>query len=190
MAVSSEPVDLVAERPGWAPLVSSDHVMGNGVIEGIADVVYLVPDRFDAGKTRVMAEELAGLNRCLLDEGRPYLLIGFGRWGSADPWLGVPVNWGDVSGARVLVETSPRGRPIEMSQGSHFFHNLAAFSVPYACVPEGDEAIDWAWLQARPAATETAFARHVRLDAPLRVEVDGRVGKGAVLRRTDEGGPP
>ena len=109
MAVSSESVDLTAERRGWVPLVSSDHMLGNGVVEGIADVVYLVPERFDAGKTPIMAAEIAGLNRRLLDEGRPYLLIGFGRWGSADPWLGVPVNWGDVSGAGVMVETRPAG---------------------------------------------------------------------------------
>ncbi len=190
MAVSSESVDLTAGRRGWVALVSSDTMLGNGVVEGIADVVYLVPESFDAGKTPVMATEIAGLNRRLLDEGRPYLLIGFGRWGSADPWLGVPVNWGDVSGAGVLVETSPRGRPIEMSQGSHFFHNLAAFSVPYACVPDGGETIDWEWLRARPAAFETEFLRHVRLETPLRVEVDGRRGKGAVLRRADEEGLP
>jgi hypothetical protein len=189
MAVSSESVDLTEEHRGWVPLISSDHVLGNGVIEGIADVVYLVPERFDAAKTRVMAAEIAGLNRRLLEEGRPYLLIGFGRWGSADPWLGLPVNWGDVSGARAMVETSPSGRPIEMSQGSHFFHNLAAFSVPYVCVPAGEETIDWEWLRGRPAAFETAFVRHVRLEAPLLVEVDGRVGKGAVLRRADEVGP-
>jgi hypothetical protein len=185
MAVSSGAVDLGEDRRGWAPLVSSDHVLGNGVVEGIADIVYLVPERFDAGKTPVMAGEIAGLNRRLLDQGRPYLLIGFGRWGSADPWLGVPVNWGDVSGAGVLVETSPRGRPIEMSQGSHFIHNLAAFAVPYACVAEGEETIDWEWLRARPADSETEFLRHVRLETPLRVEVDGRIGKGVVLRRAD-----
>jgi hypothetical protein len=160
-------------------------MMGNGIVEGIADVVYLVPERFDAAKTPAMAAEIGSVNRRLLDEGRPYLLIGFGRWGSADPWLGVPVNWGDVSGARVLVEASPRGRPIEMSQGSHFFHNLAAFAVPYACVPEGAGAIDWEWLRARPAASETTFLRHVRLEGALRVEVDGRVGAGVVLRRAD-----
>jgi hypothetical protein len=185
MPVSSKAVDLGSERGGWSPLVSSDHMMGNGIVEGIADVVYLVPERFDAAKTLVMAAEIGAVNRRLLDEGRPYLLIGFGRWGSADPWLGVPVNWGDVSGARVLVETSPRGRPIEMSQGSHFFHNLAAFSVPYVCVPEGAGTIDWEWLRARPAAFETEYLRHVRLETPLRVEVDGRVGTGVVLRRAD-----
>jgi hypothetical protein len=189
MAVSPESVEIGASRGGWLPLVSSDHVLGNGVIEGIADVVYLVPERFDAAMSSLIAAEIAALNRRLLDEGRPYLLIGFGRWGSADPWLGIPVNWGDVSGAGVLVETSPRGRPIEMSQGSHFFHNLAAFSVPYACVPEGAETIDWDWLRARPAESETSFVRHVRLEAPLLVEVDGRVGRGAVWRRPADGSP-
>lgn len=189
MAVSSATVDLEASRGGFEPLVTSDHVLGNGVVDGIADVVYLVPERFDAAKAPAIAAEVAALNRVLLDEGRRYLLIGFGRWGSADPWLGIPVNWGDVSGAGTLVETSPPGRPIEMSQGSHFFHNLAAFSVPYACVPEGGDGIDWAWLGARPAVSETLFVRHVRLASPLKVVVDGRAGTGVVLRPADGGGP-
>ena len=182
MGVATEAVDLGSATPGWRPVVASDHVMGNGVIEGISDVVYVVPERFDLAHAREIAAEVAAENRRLLEEGRPYLLIGFGRWGSADPWLGVPVNWGDVSGARMLVEAASRGRQIEMSQGSHFFHNLAAFAVPYASVPlEG--TIDWAWLAACPAAGEGRFLRHVRLAAPLRAVVDGRVGKGAVLRR-------
>lgn len=187
MAVCAEPV-TVGSASGWVPLVSSENVLGNGVVDGIADVVYLVPERFDAARTREIVAEIASLNRHLLDERRPYLLVGFGRWGSADPWLGVPVNWGDVSGARALVEASPPGRPIEMSQGSHFFHNLSSFSVPYACVPADAGTIDWEWLRLREAVSETEFVRHVRLEHPLRVEVDGRSGRGAVLRRADDGG--
>ncbi len=110
MAAASEPVEL-GSRSGWTPLVSSEHVLGNGVVEGIADVVYLVPERFDAARTVEIAAEIAALNRRLLDERRPYLLVGFGRWGSADPLLGVPVNWGDVSGAGALVEASAPGAP-------------------------------------------------------------------------------
>lgn len=187
MAVSTETVDLASAAPGFAPLLASDHAMGNGVAEGIADVVYLPPERFDLARAREVAAEVAALNRRLLAEGRPYLLIGFGRWGSADPWLGIPVNWGDVSGARMLVEAAARGRPIEMSQGSHFFHNLAAFAVPYASVAR-EEAIDWEWLAAQQAAEETRFLRHVRLEAPLRVAVDGRAGKAVVLRRSGPAG--
>ncbi|MGZ6988388.1 MAG: PEP/pyruvate-binding domain-containing protein, partial [Thermoanaerobaculia bacterium] len=105
MVVSTELVDVAASvRPGWRVFLSSDHVMGNGIVDGIRDVVYLPLDRFDARHSRAIAAEIAARNRVLLEEGRPYVLIGFGRWGSADPWLGVPVVWGDVAGAKVLVE--------------------------------------------------------------------------------------
>lgn len=187
MAAPAAAADLVEASRGFVPLLASDHAMGNGVVDGIADVVYVVPERFEPSRTREIAAEIAARNRRLLAEGRPYLLIGFGRWGSADPWLGIPVNWGDVSGARMLVEAAALGRPIEMSQGSHFFHNLAAFAVPYASVAR-EEAIDWEWLAAQKAAEETRFLRHVRLASPLRVVVDGRAGKAVVLRRPEPAG--
>jgi hypothetical protein len=188
MAVSTECVDLTESvRPGWRVLLSSDHVMGNGVVEGIRDVVYLPPGRFDARQSRAIAGEIALRNRALREEGRPYVLIGFGRWGSADPWLGVPVAWGDVAGAKVLVEASRPERGIEMSQGSHFFHNISSFGVSYFSLPpEGPGTPDWEWLESRPAAAETPFVRHVRLAAPLRVEVDGRTGRGIIWRRDGE----
>ncbi|MFI5197203.1 MAG: PEP/pyruvate-binding domain-containing protein [Thermoanaerobaculia bacterium] len=188
MVVSTEVVDVAGTgRPGWRVLLASDHVMGNGVVEGIRDVVYLPPGRFEAGRSRAIAGEVAATNRALLEEGTPYVLIGFGRWGSADPWLGVPVVWGDVAGAKVLVETSRAERDIEMSQGSHFFHNVSSFGVSCFSLPsEGPGTLDWAWLESRPAVAETNFVRHVRLSAPLRVEVDGRVGRGIIWRRDEE----
>jgi hypothetical protein len=184
MVVSTELVDLTHEaRSGRRVFLSSDHVMGNGVVEDISDVVYLPPGRFDAARSRVIASEVAARNRALLDEGRPYVLIGFGRWGSADPWLGIPVAWGDVAGAKVLVEASRPDRGIEMSQGSHFFHNISSFGVSYFSFPPGGSGtLDWEWLESRPAAAEGPFVRHVRLAAPLRVEVDGRVGRGIIWR--------
>jgi hypothetical protein len=188
MVVSTELVDVAASvRPGWRVFLSSDHVMGNGIVEGIRDVVYLPPGRFEASQSRAAAAEIAARNRALLREGRPYVLIGFGRWGSADPWLGVPVVWGDVAGAKVLVEASRPERGIEMSQGSHFFHNISSFGVSCFSLPqEGPGTLDWAWLESRPAVAETAFVRHVRLSAPLRVEVDGRAGRGIIWRREEE----
>ena len=136
MAVSTELVSLEDRaRPGWKVFLSSDHVMGNGVAEGIRDVVYLPPGRFDAARSRAIAGEISAVNRDLLAEGRPYVLIGFGRWGSADPWLGVPVAWGDVAGAKVLAEAPRPERSIEMSQGSHFFHNISSFGVSYFSFP-------------------------------------------------------
>ncbi len=188
MVVSAEIVDVaVSVRPGWRVLLSSDHVMGNGLVEGIRDVVYLPRDRFEARQSRAAAAEIAARNRALMEEERPYVLIGFGRWGSADPWLGVPVVWADVAGAKVLVEASRPERGIEMSQGSHFFHNISSFGVSCFSLPqEGPGTLDWPWLESRPAVAETAFVRHVRLSAPLRVEVDGRVGRGIIWRREEE----
>jgi hypothetical protein len=188
MVVSTELVELNHEaRSGRRVFLSSDHVMGNGVVEDIRDVVYLPPGRFDAARSRAIASEVAARNRALLDEGRPYVLIGFGRWGSADPWLGIPVAWGDVAGAEVLVEASRPERGIEMSQGSHFFHNISSFGVSYFSFPPGGSGtLDWEWLESRPAAAEGPFVRHVRLEAPLSVEVDGRVGRGIIWRRDEE----
>ena len=102
--------------------------MGNGVVEGIQDVVYTKPGAFDAKHTRLMAAEIEKVNRPLLGEGRPYLLIGFGRWGSSDPWLGIPVTWGMVSGAKAIVEATLPSMNVEPSQGSHFFHNLSSLA--------------------------------------------------------------
>ena len=121
--------------------------------------------------------------RRLLDAGHPYLLIGFGRWGSSDPWLGIPVRWDQIAGARGIVEASlPRMSP-EPSQGSHFFHNLSSFSVLYftAIGPPG-RGVDWEWLAGQERAGGTEHVRHVRTGAPLAMRVDGRTRRGVVLR--------
>ena len=184
MAVSTEVVDLSLPSPaGLTPLVHSEAVLGNGTRNDLLDVVYVRPATYEAGLSRKAAADLAALNRTLVPAGRPYLLIGFGRWGSSDPWLGIPVAWGDVSGARAIVEASLPGRPVEMSQGSHFFHNLSSFEVSYFSLPEAASGIDWAFLESQPAASETSIVRHIRLSAPLRVAVDGRAGSGIIWRR-------
>lgn len=184
MLVSSETVDATAPPgPGWKPLVASERVLGNGVLDSIRDVVAVRPDRFDLGSSRAIAEEVAALNRALVEAKRPYLLVGFGRWGSADPWLGVPVAWGDVAGAAAIVEAALGSRPIEMSQGAHFFHNISSFRVFYFSMPaDGHASLDWDWLVRQPAESETTHLRHVRLEKPLLVAVDGRTGRGAVWR--------
>ncbi|MBP1634688.1 MAG: response regulator receiver protein [Acidobacteria bacterium] len=182
MAVSSAVVeiDLSAVPPGEL-LLASERVMGNGVVSDVRDVVYVRPERFEARQTPAIAEELARVNRRLADAGRPYLLIGFGRWGSSDPWLGVPVEWSQINGARSIVEATLPAMNVDPSQGSHFFHNLSSFDVSYFTVPFGREpGIDWDGLARRPAEHETPLVRHVRLDEPLLIEVDGRRGVGAV----------
>ncbi len=172
------PVDLSGDRV----VVAADRALGNGTRADLADVVYVRPDTFDAAHTRAIALEVEEANRRLVREGRPYVLLGFGRWGSSDPWLGVPVDWGQISGAKVIVETSTKGMNPDASQGAHFFHNLIGFGVFYLTASLRGGAIDWDWLAAQPAAHESAHVRHVRLTAPLAVRVDGLAGLGVLER--------
>ncbi len=191
LVVSSEAVDIPAELlASEDALVSTESALGNGTNDHLTDIVYLRPDRFDTAQTHAMAGELEQINRRLQEEGRSYVLLGFGRWGTSDPWLGVPVQWGQIAQARVIVEASlPQCEP-DPSQGSHFFHNVTSFRVLYFSVRHrSSRAIDWDWLAGRPAVQETRFARHVRLERPLRVAVDGRTGRGVILRPVEHGNP-
>jgi len=183
MVVSDEVVEVSAEDlSSPAALLASDCVMGNGIQTGIHDVVFVRPETFSPMQTPVIAKELEGLNRKLSDEHRPYLLIGFGRWGSSHPSLGIPVNWSQISGAKTIVEATLPEMNVELSQGSHFFHNLSSFRACYFMVRhDGPFPIRWEWLNRQPIADETEFVRHVRLPAPLSIRVDGRNGRGVVL---------
>lgn len=182
MAVSGDAIEIPAARlTGPRVLAASEMALGNGQIDSIRDVIYLKPDTFDAHQTRVIAAELEALNRQLRAEERPYLLCGFGRWGTSDPWLGIPVQWGQISGARAIVESSLPTIQADPSQGSHFFHNVTGFRVLYFHIKHtGPYPIDWDWLNGLPAVAETRFVRHVRLDDPLHVAVDGRTGRGII----------
>jgi hypothetical protein len=182
MVTPHEIVEIAtAELEAENLLVTSARVMGNGVVEDIRDVVYTKPEAFDLAATRTMADQLARLNGELAAGERPYLLIGFGRWGSSDSWLGIPVKWGQVSGARAIVEATLEERVIEASQGTHFFHNITSFGVGYFHVPAGaDPGIRWGRLESTEAEHETEFLRHVRFENPILVKVDGRSGRGGV----------
>lgn len=166
-------------------LCYSPHALGNGVIPGLVDVVYVRPAHFDPAHTPQMAAEIAELNEELMRENRPYMLIGPGRWGSSHTWLGIPVAWGQISAARVIVETTLQDFVVEPSQGSHFFQNLTSFGIVYLAVnPFSDEGfIDWAWLDGQPARRESEFVRHVRVTQPMEVRVNGEISHAAVLKR-------
>jgi hypothetical protein len=183
LLVSREAVEVTVEDLA-SPLavVASSAALGNGRHE-VRDVVYVAPETFEAGLTPVVAGEIEKMNRRLVEEARPYLLVGFGRWGSTDPWLGIPVRWDQISGARGMVETAlPRMNP-EPSQGSHFFHNLTSFSVLYFTVPlHAERAVDWGWLGRLEVVARTEHVRHVRTAAPLVLRVDGRSRRGVVVR--------
>jgi hypothetical protein len=179
LLVSGEAVE-VAEDELVAPttVVASTAALGNGRHE-VRDVVYVEPRTFEARLTPGMATEIEAHNRALVEAGRPYLLIGFGRWGSTDPWLGIPVRWDQIAGALGIVEARlPQMNP-EPSQGSHFFHNLTSFSVLYFTVPpHASRGVDWGWLARQEEVARTEHVRHVRTETPLVLRVDGRSRRG------------
>jgi CheY-like chemotaxis protein len=170
---------------GGELLCSSSQVLGHGRIEDIRDVVVVDRLSFDRAASRETALELARFNAALNAEGRSYLLIGVGRWGSRDPWLGIPVSWDQISGARVIVEAGFRDFKVEPSQGTHFFQNLTTFNVGYFTVnPDvGEGVVDWDWLAAQPALRETSCVRQLRLPEPLLVIMNGRRTEGVILKR-------
>jgi hypothetical protein len=150
--------------------------MGNGLINHIEDVVYVDNKLFDKSKTVEMADEIDKINKAFVSEGKQYILIGPGRWGTRDRWIGIPVDWPQISNAKVIVETSLEGFPLDASSGSHFFHNVTSASVGYFSVqPERSASyINYDILENQPLIRQTAFFRHVRFDKPVAIRMDGR----------------
>ncbi len=142
----------------------------------MTDIIYIKPDAFDPAHTPEIAREIGKINAALLEEGRKYLLIGPGRWGSADHWLGIPVTWSQISGVGAMVEAADPRLVVEPSQCSHFFHNITTPSINYITISDGkDDFIDWDRLQSLATVAETPHAVHVRLDQSMTLKVDGRM---------------
>ena len=161
----------------------SESALGTGWIEGIQDIVYLKTDTFDTLRTEEIAAELTQLNDRMRQEGRNYVLIGYGRWGSSIPTLGVPVKWSDISEARVIVECSLENFRVDPSQGSHFFQNLTSFNAGYINIDtfsRPDERLDMAQLESLPATEETEFIRRVTLHTPLSGCIDGKENRAMI----------
>lgn len=165
-------------------LIQSDQVLGNGAITNIYDIVVVNIEKFDRSKSREVANEVSKLNSKLLDQKRPYLLIGVGRWGSLDPWLGIPVTWDQIAGASVIVEAGFKDLNVTPSQGSHFFQNITSFRVGYFTVNSYVHYgfIDWEWLAKIPAVEELTYTRHLRFDKPLIVKISGHKNKGVIIK--------
>lgn len=175
-------VDWSAIDPEGA-FIRSQSALGIGQTDGVCDVIYLKASAFDVLKTREMAATVREWNNRMRDERRPYLLIGYGRWGSCIPSLGVPVVWSDISEAKAIVEASLPNFRVDPSQGSHFFQNLTSFNVGYINIDtfaRPEECYDEQVLNALPAIEETDYVRHVRLSEPLRMWVDGFENKALV----------
>ncbi|HWP36707.1 MAG TPA: PEP/pyruvate-binding domain-containing protein [Gemmatimonadales bacterium] len=162
----------------------SPQVMGSGTLNDLYDVVVVDAHRFNRAHSRVVAQEVARCNAALIAEQRPYVLIGVGRWGSTDPWAGIPVAWDEICGARVIVEAGFRDFRVTPSQGSHFFQNLTSFQVGYFTVnaDAGEGFVDWEWIRAQPARVELGFVRHLRFRRPLVVKMGGRDGCGVIYK--------
>ena len=164
-------------------LISSSSALGTGAVEGVSDIIYLRRENFNPADTGKMADELTRLNEQMRRLGRGYVLVGFGRWGSSNPWLGVPVKWSDISEAKVIVECGLDNFRIEPSQGTHFFQNMTSFGVGYMTVNPyaGDGTLDFERLDAMPAESESQYIRHVRFDRPLEICIDG-IGNRAIVK--------
>jgi len=185
LLISRELEDIEIEDLSPTDLIcQSSHTMGFGMIDDIRDAVVVDIDRFDRTKSHEVASEVGRFNAKLVEEERPYLLIGVGRWGSADPWLGIPVNWEQISGARVIVETGLKDLKVTPSQGAHFFQNLTALMIGYLTVnPDSNEGlIDWDWLARQPALKEGKFVRHLRFRDPIIVKMNGHTNQGVVFK--------
>ncbi len=165
--------------------------LGHGVERTIHDVVYVRRDGWEPSANRRIAGEIGRINERLRRDGRPFLLIGPGRWGSADDWLGIPVQWSQISNVRAIVEASPRDYQVEPSQGTHFFQNITSLRIAYFTLPggsadgdagESDEFIDVDWLDGQPAEAETSYLRHLHFEAPLTTILRGREGQGWIVK--------
>ncbi len=174
------PVDI-SETERQRARCRSVHALGNFVNQEMRDILFVKPEGFDVSKTVQIAAEISRMNARLIKERRPYLLIGPGRWGTSDRWLGVPVRWADISGVGAIVEAAYGDFRVEPSQGSHFFHNITTQGIGYVNVSGRDERVDWAWLRSLPVVEEGEFVVNARVDRPLIMKVDGRTHECVLL---------
>jgi CheY-like chemotaxis protein len=165
-------------------IIYSDSALGNGVFKGIKDIVYIKPDSFNAAHSEKIATDIEKINSLFVKNGKGYALIGPGRWGSSDPWLGIPVKWQQISAARLIVESGLKNFRIDPSQGTHFFQNVTSFRVGYFTInpfnKEGYYDVDW--LGRQNATFEDEYIRHVSFDKPLEIMIDGRRHKGVIMK--------
>ena len=176
----SEDLNLISED---SLLLKSFNSLGHGVMEDIHDLVYVKTDGYSASNNPAIAYEIEKLNRKFLDEGKNYVLVGPGRWGSSDSWLGIPVKWPHISAARVIVEAGLTNYRVDPSQGTHFFQNLTSFGVGYFTINAymNDGIYNQAYLNEQVAVEETNFLRHIHFEKPIKVKMDGKKKIGVVM---------
>ena len=165
-------------------LAYSNHVSGNLISKDIHDIIYIKPKSFDNLKTLEILKEIDKLNSELVNEKTQYLLIGFGRWGTADRFLGVPVKWNNINGAKTIIETNFENFQIDFSQGSHFFHNIITSNIGYLHIRnrEKQHFIDWDWLENESAVNDLTYVRHIRIKKPLTIRINAKRKEGIILK--------
>ena len=180
--------DVRSLAPGERSVVAGP-ALGNGLIPDIRDVVYVHPDRFDSGRTERIAAHVGRINDVLVRQRRPYMILAPGRWGTSDRFLGIPVSWAQVAGARVMVELAHEGFRPDPSQGTHFFHNITALQIGYFSVDLTDpgHTADLDWLESLPAVQELGRVRHVEVPDGLDVRIDGTERRGIAVARAGSG---
>lgn len=179
-AVLDEDLNLIKDEN---VLLRSNNSLGHGIMEDIHDIIYVKTEGYTASNNPTIAYEIEKMNRKFLDEGKHYILVGPGRWGSSDSWLGIPVKWPHISAARIIVEAGLTNYRVDPSQGTHFFQNLTSFGVGYFTINSymNDGVYNQDILNAQPAVEETQFIRHVRFDNPLIVKMGGKKKQGVVM---------
>lgn len=180
-----EDLSLIADE---ACLLRSYNSLGHGLMSDIHDIIYVKTEDYSASNNQMIAYDIEKINQQFLDAGKNYILIGPGRWGSSDTWLGIPVKWPHISAARVIVEAGLTNYRVDPSQGTHFFQNLTSFGVGYFTINAycNDGVYDQSYLDSMPAVNETRFLRHIHFDKPLIVKMDGKRNLGVVLKPENE----
>ena len=180
--VINEDLSLV---PIEETILTSNNALGNGIIDDVCDIIYVKTDNFSASNNQLIVYEIEKLNKQFTENNKGYILVGPGRWGSSDSWLGIPVKWPHVSNARLLVESGLENYQIEPSQGTHFFQNLTSFGVGYFTINsfiENGGTFDEAYLNSQPAVFESKFIRHVQFPKPISIKINGKKKYGIVLK--------
>lgn len=185
LVLSSEIEELnIDEYKDRELICKSNQVLGNGVVEDIYDIIFIDKEKFDRSKSKDVATEVAQFNSTLIHENKRYLLIGVGRWGTLDPWLGIPVTWEQISGAKAIVEANFKDFNVTPSQGSHFFQNITSFKVGYFTVNSqlGKGFVDWSWLNSLKTNEIKKYTKHIILDDPITIKINGQENRGIIVK--------
>lgn len=191
MVTGGEMADVqICDHERGTAFCYSSQSLGHGSFSNISDIVYVCPDSFDGSKTREMAMEIGKINRRLLQEKKSYLLIGPGRWGSADPWLGIPVQWGDISGVAAIIEVRNKNIRADPSQGTHFFQNITSLGIPYLTLNENggqggekkNDYLDWELLEQQLVVEKGTYIRHIRFAKPFVLKCDGLTSESVIFQ--------